>query len=50
MKAYKNLETYNQTFEGFVRDVKVIEDGLTVVKRKIGYATVQLLYTMVCLA
>ena len=47
MKVYKNLEAYNQVIEGWVRNVKVDlnENGLTVVKGKVGYGKVQLLYT-----
>ena len=47
MKAYKSLEAYNQVIEGWVRNVKVDlnENGLTVVKGKVGYGKVQLLYT-----
>ena len=47
MKAYKSLEAYNQVIEGWVRNVKVDlnENGLTVVKEKVGYGKVQLLYT-----
>ena len=50
MKAYKSLETYNQVIEGWVRDVKVNlnENGLTVVKGKVGCSTAQLLHTTIC--
>ena len=46
MKAYKNLEAYNQATEGCVRDMKanLNENELTVVKGKEGYVTVQLLH------
>ena len=50
VKAYKSLKAYNQVTEGWVRDVKVNlnENGLTVATRKVGYTTVQLLYTTNC--
>ena len=50
VKAYKSLEAYNLVIEGWVRDVKVNlnENGLTVVKGKVGCSTVQLLHTMIC--
>ena len=50
MKAYKSLETYNQVIEGWVRDVKVNlnENGLTLVKGKVGCSTAQLLHTTIC--
>ena len=50
MKTYKRLKAYNQVIEGWIRDVKVNlnENGLTVVKGKVGCATVQLLHTMIC--
>ena len=50
MKAYKSLEAYNQVIEGWVKDGKVNlnENGLTVVKGKVGCSTVQLLHTMIC--
>ena len=50
MKAHKSLEAYNQVIEGRVRDVKVNlnENGLTVVKGKVGCSTAQLLHTTVC--
>ena len=50
MKAYKSLEAYNQVIEGWVRDVKVNlnENGLTLVKGKVGCSTAQLLHTTIC--
>ena len=50
MKAYKSIEAYNRVIEGRVRDVKVNlnENGLTVVKGKVGCSTVQLLHTTIC--
>ena len=50
MKAHKSLEAYNQVIEGRVRDVKVNlnENGLTVVKGKVGCSTAQLLHTTIC--
>ena len=50
MKAYKSLEAYNQVIEGWVRDVKVNlnENGLTVVKGKVGCSIAQLLHTTIC--
>ena len=50
MKAHKSLEAYNQVTEGRVRDVKVNlnENGLTVVKGKVGCSTAQLLHTTIC--
>ena len=43
MKAYKSLQIYIQVTEGLVRNVKInlSENELTVVKEKVGYATVQ---------
>ena len=50
VKAYKSLEAYNLVIEGWVRDVKVNlnENGLTVVKGKVGCSTAQLLHTTIC--
>ena len=50
MKAYKSLQIYNQVTEGLVRNVKInlSENELTVVKEKVGYATVQRLPAMIC--
>ena len=50
MKAYKSLKAYNQVIEGWIRGVKVNlnENGLTVVKGKVGCTTVQLLHTTIC--
>ena len=50
MKAYKSLEACNQVMEGWVRDVKVNlnENGLPVVKGKVGCSTAQLLHTTIC--
>ena len=50
MKAYKSLEAYNQAIERLVRDVKVNlnENGLTVLKGKVGCSTTQLLHTTIC--
>ena len=49
IKAYKNLETYNQVIEVWVTHGKVNLDknGLTVVKGKVGCSTVQLLHTTI---
>ena len=50
MKAYKSLEAYDQITEGWVRDVKVNlnENGLNVVRGKVGCSTAQLLRTTIC--
>ena len=49
VKAYKrSLEAYNQVIEGWVRDVKVNLNELTVVKGKVGCSTAQLLHTTIC--